>query len=123
MILRQMADHMEKQVNAGKGIKNAMTYPIIAGIVAVVVVAIMVTFVLPAFSRSVCLSGRQTAPYDPLDAQRMAIRCAATECIFWWLIVNPGDRRPGLYQNQPGQISMGQASLKIPGGRADQSSE
>ncbi len=50
VILRQIADHMEKQVIAGKGIKNAMTYPIIASIVAVVVMAIMVTFVLPAFN-------------------------------------------------------------------------
>jgi type IV pilus assembly protein PilC len=50
VILRQIADHMEKQVNAGKGIKNAMTYPIIAAIVAVIVVAVMVVFVLPAFN-------------------------------------------------------------------------
>ena len=50
VILRQMADHMEKQVNAGKGVKNAMTYPVIASIVALIVVGIMVTFVLPAFS-------------------------------------------------------------------------
>lgn len=49
-ILRQIADQMEKQVTAGKGVKNAMTYPIVALIVAVIVVAVMVTFVLPAFS-------------------------------------------------------------------------
>jgi type IV pilus assembly protein PilC len=48
-ILRQIADQMEKQTNTGKGIKNAMTYPIIAVVVAIIVVAIMVTFVLPAF--------------------------------------------------------------------------
>jgi len=29
-ILRQMADHMEKQANSSKGVKNAMTYPILA---------------------------------------------------------------------------------------------
>jgi type IV pilus assembly protein PilC len=50
VILRQIADHMEKQVNTGKGVKNAMTYPIIAMIVALGVVAIMVTFVFPAFA-------------------------------------------------------------------------
>jgi type IV pilus assembly protein PilC len=48
-ILRQVADHMEKQNNSKKGIKNAMTYPIIALVVAVAVVAVMVTFVFPAF--------------------------------------------------------------------------
>jgi type IV pilus assembly protein PilC len=49
VILRQMADHMEKQLNSSKGVKNAMTYPIIASIVAVVVIAIMVVFVFPVF--------------------------------------------------------------------------
>lgn len=49
VILRQMADHMEKQLNSSKGVKNAMTYPIIASIVAVVVVAVMVVFVFPVF--------------------------------------------------------------------------
>jgi type IV pilus assembly protein PilC len=50
IVLRQMADHMEKQVVAGKGVKNAMLYPVIALIVAVVVIAIMVTVVLPVFA-------------------------------------------------------------------------
>ena len=50
VILRQMADYAEKQLNSKKGIKNAMTYPVIAAIVALVVIAIMVTFVLPAFN-------------------------------------------------------------------------
>jgi type IV pilus assembly protein PilC len=50
VVLRQMADHMEKQVVARKGIKNAMLYPVIALIVAVIVIAIMVTVVLPVFS-------------------------------------------------------------------------
>jgi type IV pilus assembly protein PilC len=49
VILRQIADHMEKQLNSSKGVKNAMTYPVIALIVAAVVIAIMVVFVLPAF--------------------------------------------------------------------------
>jgi type IV pilus assembly protein PilC len=50
IVLRQIADHMEKEVTARKGIKNALTYPIIVAIVAVVVIAVMVTFVLPAFT-------------------------------------------------------------------------
>jgi type IV pilus assembly protein PilC len=49
VVLRQMADHLEKQLNSSKGVKNAMTYPILAAIVAVVVMAIMVIFVLPVF--------------------------------------------------------------------------
>ena len=48
-ILRQIADFTEKQLISKKGVKNAMTYPVIAFIVAVVVIAVMVTFVFPAF--------------------------------------------------------------------------
>ena len=50
VILRQMADHLEKKANSGKGVKNALTYPILALIVAVIVVAIMIVYVLPTFS-------------------------------------------------------------------------
>lgn len=49
IILRQMADHAEKDVNSKKGVKNAMTYPIITCILAVIVLAIMVIVVLPTF--------------------------------------------------------------------------
>ncbi|HSW56954.1 MAG TPA: type II secretion system F family protein, partial [Dehalococcoidales bacterium] len=50
VILRQVADHMEKQNTTQKGLKNAMTYPVIAAVVAVVVIGVMVTFVMPAFA-------------------------------------------------------------------------
>ncbi|MFO7997115.1 MAG: type II secretion system F family protein [Dehalococcoidia bacterium] len=50
IVLRQMADHMEKAVVTEKKIKGALTYPFIVVIVAVVVVGILVTFVLPTFT-------------------------------------------------------------------------
>jgi len=49
-MLRQMADYMEKEVVAKKGIKSALMYPVIASIITVVVVGVLVGFVLPAFS-------------------------------------------------------------------------
>ena len=49
-MLRQMADYLEKEINAKKSIKSALMYPIIASIVTVVVVGVLVGFVLPAFS-------------------------------------------------------------------------
>ncbi|MDD5082056.1 MAG: type II secretion system F family protein [Dehalococcoidales bacterium] len=49
LVLRQMAEHIEKGTLTEKKIKGALTYPIIVAIVAVVVVALMVTFVFPAF--------------------------------------------------------------------------
>jgi type IV pilus assembly protein PilC len=49
-MLRQMADYMEKEVNTRKGIKGALLYPAIAGVVAIGVVGILMFFVLPAFA-------------------------------------------------------------------------
>ena len=49
-MLRQIADYTEKEIAARKGIKSALTYPIIAAVVTVVVVGVLVGFVLPAFA-------------------------------------------------------------------------
>lgn len=49
VILRQLADYMQKEANAAKGIKSALIYPILALIATVVVVIVLVGFVLPAF--------------------------------------------------------------------------
>ncbi|MFA5315884.1 MAG: type II secretion system F family protein [Dehalococcoidales bacterium] len=49
-VLRQIADYMEKETNARKGVKNAMLYPVIVTIMAVAVVGVLVTFVLPSFT-------------------------------------------------------------------------
>ena len=50
IVLRQMATHMEKAATTEKQIKGALTYPFIVILVAIVVVLILVTFVLPAFT-------------------------------------------------------------------------
>jgi type IV pilus assembly protein PilC len=49
-MLKQVADYLEKEISTRKGIKGALMYPLIAGIVAVVVVGILMLFVLPAFA-------------------------------------------------------------------------
>ena len=48
-VLRQAADHMEREVITAKEVKDALRYPIIVSIVAVLVIGVLVTFVLPAF--------------------------------------------------------------------------
>ena len=48
-VLTQIADYMEKDTTTTKNIKNALTYPVITSIVAIVVTGVLVTFVLPAF--------------------------------------------------------------------------
>ena len=47
--LRNMADYMEKAVNAKKRIKSALTYPLLITGVAIVVVFVLIYFVFPAF--------------------------------------------------------------------------
>ncbi len=48
-MLRQIADYMEKHAATAKSIKTALRYPIIVGVVAVVVVVLLIAFVFPAF--------------------------------------------------------------------------
>jgi type IV pilus assembly protein PilC len=50
VVLRQMAGFIERRVVTEKKIKNALTYPILVTFVAIIVVILMVTFVLPSFT-------------------------------------------------------------------------
>ena len=47
--LQHLADHIEKEMAATKGVKGALMYPLIAGVLTVVVVIVLITFVFPAF--------------------------------------------------------------------------
>jgi len=49
VVLRQMADYVERSLLTAKKIKGALSYPIMLGVIALVVVAIMITFVMPTF--------------------------------------------------------------------------
>jgi type IV pilus assembly protein PilC len=50
IVLRQMADYLERSATTEKRIKNALTYPVIVAIIAFVVISVLITFVLPAFT-------------------------------------------------------------------------
>jgi type IV pilus assembly protein PilC len=50
-VLRQMADYMERAWITQKKIKSALTYPIIVAVVAFIVIALLVLFVLPTFNQ------------------------------------------------------------------------
>jgi len=50
VVLRRAADYMERIVTTQKNVKSALLYPIIVSIVAIAVIAVLVTFVLPAFA-------------------------------------------------------------------------
>ena len=49
VMLHQIADYEEREMAAGKGVKNALTYPVITLLVAVVVVGVLITTVMPSF--------------------------------------------------------------------------
>lgn len=47
--LRRLATHFEKEVAISKKVTSAMRYPVIVGIMTIIVVVLMVLFVLPSF--------------------------------------------------------------------------
>lgn len=49
IVLRQMAEYMERRLATEKKLKAALSYPLIVAVVAVLVVGVLVTFVLPTF--------------------------------------------------------------------------
>jgi type IV pilus assembly protein PilC len=49
VVLRQMADYLERGSTTQKKIKAALTYPIMLAVVGIVVVSILVTVVMPSF--------------------------------------------------------------------------
>jgi type IV pilus assembly protein PilC len=50
IVMRQMADYMEKRMLTEKKIRGALSYPIFVVITAVGVVAVLVNFVMPSFA-------------------------------------------------------------------------
>ena len=50
VVLRQMANYIERGATTEKRIKNALTYPIIVFVVAIIVMVLLITFVLPSFT-------------------------------------------------------------------------
>ncbi|MDV2989699.1 MAG: type II secretion system F family protein [Dehalogenimonas sp.] len=50
VVLRNMADFLQRMNETRKKIKSALTYPVVVAIVAVIVVAVLMIFVLPTFT-------------------------------------------------------------------------
>lgn len=78
----RMAEHFEKDARLKSMIKKAMVYPIVVGLVAIVVVIVMLTVVVPNFA----------VMFEDLDTEMPAITVAvmnASDFIrhFWWLLL------------------------------------
>jgi len=50
-VLNQVSDYMEKEAAAGKETKSALMLPVITFAIAFVVVALLITFILPSFTK------------------------------------------------------------------------
>ena len=48
-VMEDMADHFEKEYRLGQKVKGALTYPIVVSVIAVLMVALLLTFVMPTF--------------------------------------------------------------------------
>jgi type IV pilus assembly protein PilC len=59
VVLKQMADYMEKAVVTQKQIKSALRYPIMVFVAAIVVVLVLVTWVFPTFANLYIQLGAQ----------------------------------------------------------------
>jgi len=59
VVMRQMADYIEKAVVTQKQIKGALTYPIIVIVAAIAVVFLLVTYVFPTFASLYSMFGTQ----------------------------------------------------------------
>src|SRR4030043_1344973 len=59
VVLRQMADYMEKAVVTQKQIKSALRYPIMVFVAAIAVVLVLVTWVFPTFANLYIQMGAQ----------------------------------------------------------------
>jgi len=62
VVLRQIADYMEKHTATSKRIKSALKMPMITGVVAVIVMALLITFVFPAFNDLYISLGSELPP-------------------------------------------------------------
>ena len=62
VVLRQMADYIERGVTTQKRIKGALTYPVVVVVVAIGVIAIMVTKVFPTFTNLYSQLGAKLPP-------------------------------------------------------------
>src|SRR3954467_10074031 len=80
-VLMRLAETIEKQVELRRKVKSAMTYPVVVGVLVLVIVSAMLLFVIPMFENIYKeLGGSLPAPTQFLINVSKFIRG------FWWLI-------------------------------------
>ncbi|NLY44098.1 MAG: type II secretion system F family protein [Clostridiaceae bacterium] len=80
--LERMATHFEKENRLRQKIKTAMTYPIMISIIAVLVVGILITFVVPTFVSMFAQAGAELPA-----TTRILIGISGTIRKYWYIIL------------------------------------
>lgn len=81
-VMEKMADHFEKQHKINQKVKSALTYPIVVSVVAILVVVLLLTFVMPTFVSMFDSFGAQL----PLPT-RILMAISDSIRTFWYIYV------------------------------------
>ena len=84
-VLENLADYIERQYEAAKGVQSALTYPIVLLIFAFLMVSGLMVYVVPDMVAVIIESGQKL----PLATQ-ILIRINEVVANFWWLIAGSG---------------------------------
>lgn len=84
-VLEQVARYLERDVEARRKIKSAMTYPAVIGVLSIVTVGILATFVMPRFQKF----------FESLNVElplttRMLLGAQAFVTDWWWALIGGG---------------------------------
>ena len=84
-VLENLADYIERQYEAAKGVQSALTYPVVLLIFAFLMVSGLMVYVVPDMVAVIIESGQEL----PLATQ-ILIRINEVVAKFWWLIAGFG---------------------------------
>ena len=81
VIMTRMSDHYAKENKMNNTIKGAMTYPIVLAVLAIAIVIIMFTFVMPTFADLF------SSPEDMPAMTRVMMNFSDFLIDYWWLCI------------------------------------
>lgn len=81
-VLNRMANYYEKQYNLQQKISSALTYPMVVGAFAIVVLIFMLVFIVPSFAETYASQGQEL----PLITQ-IVLGASGFVQNYWWVLV------------------------------------
>ena len=82
MVLSRLADYLEKEEDLRRKVRSSFAYPVIVGIVAVLVVGFLLIFIVPVFRASY-----KTLKIDLPGPTVLLIILSNIAVKFWWLVL------------------------------------